>query len=199
MQATNEAAPLSPSSSQVEQPKSATGITSTHHSSHARKRSLLQDDEPRIDHKKSSSKPNTVTSSLSRKRSRKEASVSFASVPHQTHVVPRWTEYEYTSSWYSKRDLFAFQCQESSDAAMLRTLIQATTAIEHLPQEPSVYRGLERLLSPQIYSEIAERRKRCLMSVLVAQHRGLNRDKIAEVSQKISDKGAEWALTLGST
>ncbi len=103
-----------------------------------------------------------------------------------------------TSSWYSKRDLFAFQCQEATDVAILRALIQATPAIDTLPQEPAVYRGLERLLSPKISSEISERRKRCVTSVLVAQHIGLNRDLIAEVSQNISDKSAEWALNLGS-
>ena len=89
------------------------------------------------------------------------------------------------------------QQKEATDAAILRTLIQTTTNIETMPQEPAVYRGLERLLSPQIASEIFDRRKRCVMSVLVAQHRGLNVDLIAQVSQNISDKGAAWALTLG--
>lgn len=51
--------------------------------------------------------------------------------------------------------------------------------------------------SPEISSEISGRRKGCVMSVLVAQHRGLNMDLIAEVSRNISDKGVAWALTLG--
>ena len=152
------------------------------------------------DHKKSSSEPITVASPLSRKRQRrKEPTVRFASAPHQTHVVPRWTEDETTRAWYSKHDTVAFKHQESIDAAVLRTLIQTSSTIDTLPQEPALYRGLERLLSANIAREISERRKRCVMSVLVAQHRGLNMDQIAQVSKNSSDKGAAWALTLGST
>ncbi len=52
----------------------------------------------------------TATSSCSRKRQRrKEPTVSFASAPHQTHVVPRWTDDEAACSWYSKHDIFAFK------------------------------------------------------------------------------------------
>ena len=195
-------APLSLSSSQEKQSSSAgTMITTQLSPRRVRKRSILKVvTEPIIEVKKSSSRPITATScSRKRQRSRKEATVRFAPVPHQTHEVPRWTKDEAARSWYSKHDFLACQYQQAIDAAVLRTLIQTASTIETLPQEPAVYRGLERLLSAPIAREISDRRKRCVMSVLVAQHRGLNVDLIAEVSQNISDKGAAWALTLGST
>ena len=196
-------APQSLSSSPEKQPSSAgTMITTQLSPRRVRKRSILKVvTEPIIEVKKSSSRPITATScscSRKRQRRRKEATVRFAPVPHQTHEVPRWTKDEAASSWYSKHDFLAYQYQQAIDAAVLRTLIQTASTIGTLPQEPAVYRGLERLLSAPIAREISDRRKRCVMSVLVAQHRGLNVDLIAEVSQNISDKGAAWALTLGS-
>ena len=124
--------------------------------------------------------------------------VRFASVLHQTHVVPRWTKDEAASSWYSNLDIVAFKHQESLDAAILRALIQAAPTIDTLTQETAVYRGLERLLSGQIAYEISDRRKRCVMSVLVAQQIGLDTELIAQVSKNFTDKAAVWALTLGS-
>ncbi len=193
-------APLSLSSSQEKQPSVGTMTTTQLSSRRVRKRSILKlVTEPIIEVKKSSSRPITATScSLKRQRRRKEATVRFASVPHQTHEVPRWTKDEAASSWYSKHDFLAYQYQQAIDATVLRTLIQTASTIETLPQEPAMYRGLERLLSAEIAREISDRRKRCVMSVLVAQHRGLNMDQIAQVSQNISDKGVAWALTLGS-
>ncbi len=96
LELTNESAPLMlmPSSRQGGQPKSATRITITQSSPrHARERSLLLiEAEPRIDHKKSLSGPIAATSySCKRQCSRKEATVSFASLPNQTHV-PRQGE-----------------------------------------------------------------------------------------------------------
>ena len=164
-----------------------------------RKRPLIEACEPNEDDTQSTSRPISATSSSrKRQRSKKESTVRFASVPHQTHVVPRWTKDEATSSWYSKRDLFTFRRQESVDAAVLRSLIQTATTIDTLPQETAVYRGLERLLSSQIACEISDRRKRCVMSVLVAQHRGLDMELIAQVSKNFTEKAAAWALTLGS-
>ena len=61
-----------------------------------------------------------------------------------------------------------------------------------------MYRGLERLLSAQIACEISDRRNRCVMGVLVAQHSGLDADLIAHVSKNLTEKAAAWALTLGS-
>ena len=196
-------APLS-SSSQDEQPSSSAAaavITMASPSRRqTRKRPLIEACEPNEDDKQSTtSRPISATSSSrKRQRSKKESTVRFASVPHQTHVVPRWTKDEATSSWYSKRDLFTFRRQESVDAAVLRSLIQTATTIDTLPQETAVYRGLERLLSSQIACEISDRRKRCVMSVLVAQHRGLDMELIAQVSKNFTEKAAAWALTLGS-
>ena len=94
--------------------------------------------------------------------------------------------------------MLAFKLQESLDAAVLRTLIRTSSTIETLPQDSAVYRGLEHLLSPQLISEISDRRNRCVMGVLKAQHSGLGIEKIAQVSENFSDKAAAWALTLGS-
>ena len=154
------------------------------------------------DSKKSSSRPilsGATSCSRKRQRTKKEpTAVRFASAPHQTHVVPRWTDDEAASSWYSKHDIHKFRHQESLDAAVLRTLIQTASTINRLPQESAVYRGLERLLSVQIASEILDRRNRCVMGVLLAQHSGLSTDLIAQVSKNFTDEAAAWALTLGS-
>ena len=156
------------------------------------------------DSKKSSSSNRPIFSdatSCSRKRQRTKkepTAVRFASAPHQTHVVPRWTDDEAASSWYSKHDILTFKYQESLDAAVLRALIQTASTINRLPQESAVYRGLERLLSTQIASEILDRRNRCVMGVLLAQHNGLSTDLIAQVSKNFTDEAAAWALTLGS-
>ncbi len=199
---TKTSAPLS-SSSREEQSSpspSPAGITITQPSPRqTRKRRFINEAcTSNEDHKKSLS-PITATSCSRKRQRRKEPTVRFASAPHQTHVVPRWTEDEAASSWYSKYDIFAFKHQELIDAAVLRTLIQTASTIETLPQEPAVYRGLERLLSANIAREVSDRRKRCVMSVLVAQQTGLNMDQIAQVSKNSSDKGVAWALTLGST
>ena len=189
-------APLSSSSIQDEQSPIQT-----------RKRPLVdqvcESNEDSYDSKKSSSSNRSVLSgatSCSRKRQRtkKESSVRFSSTPHQTHIVPRWTKEEAASSWYSKRDMLTFKYQQSSDAAVLRILIQTESTINRLPQESAVYRGLERLLSVQIASEILDRRNRCVMGVLLAQHSGLSTDLIAQVSKNFTDEAAAWALTLGS-
>ena len=94
--------------------------------------------------------------------------------------------------------MLAFKLQESLDAAVLRTLIRTSSTIETLPQDSAVYRGLEHLLSPQLISEISDRRNRCVMGVLLAQHSGLSTDLIAQVSKNFTDEAAAWALTLGS-
>ena len=154
------------------------------------------------DDKKSIIRPIMTTSSHKRRRRKEEppTTVRFASVLHQTHVVPRWTTKDEAaaSSWYSKHDIFVFQHQQSIDAAILRKLIQAAPTIDTLPQETAMYRGLERLLSSRIVYEISDRRKRCVMSVLVAQQRGLDMEFIAQVSIHFTEKAAAWALTLGS-
>ena len=46
---------------------------------------------------------------------RKQSAVRFASVP-QTHVTPRWSDTETTSSWFSKYDIAALKRQEYADA-----------------------------------------------------------------------------------
>lgn len=123
----------------------------------------------------------------------------FASVPRQTDVVPRLTEDENASAWYSRQDINAFKLQESLDAAFLRSLLQTTPTIEALPQEPALYRGLERLLSPQIIYEIAHRRERCKKGVIFAQKIvGLDAESIAQVSKNFTDDATEWALHLAS-
>ena len=67
--------------------------------------------EPNND-KKSSSRPilsGATSCSRKRQRTKKEpTAVRFASAPHQTHVVPRWTDDEAASSWYSKRDTVSY-------------------------------------------------------------------------------------------
>lgn len=193
-------APLSSSSQDEQLSSSVSTITMASPSPRqTRKRPLIEACEHNEDDKQSMSRPiSTTSSSRKRQRSKKESTVRFASAPHQTHVVPRWTKDEATSSWYSKSDIFAFRRQESVDAAILRSLIQTATTIDTLPQETAVYRGLERLLSSQIACEISDRRKRCVMSVLVAQHRGLDMELIAQVSKNFTEKATAWALTLGS-
>jgi hypothetical protein len=163
-----------------------------------RKRPHIEAFKPDEDKKQSKTRPIIMTTSSHKRQRRKEpTTVRFASAPHQTHLVPRWTEDETASSWYSKHDVFAFKLLETVDAVKIRALIQAEPTIDTLPQEAAVYRGLERLLSDQITCEITERRKRCVMGVLVAQQRGLDMELIAQVSKNFSEKAADWALTLG--
>jgi hypothetical protein len=166
-----------------------------------RKRPHIEAFKPDEDKKQSTTRPIIMTTSShhNKRQRRKERrhAVHFAAVPHQTHLVPRWTEDETASSWYSKHDVFAFKLQETVDAVMIRTLIQAEPTIDTLPQEAAVYRGLERLWSDQTTCEITERRKRCVMGVLIAQQRGLDMELIAQVSKNFSEKAADWALTLG--
>lgn len=127
---------------------------------------------------------------------RKQSAVRFASVP-QTHVTPRWSDTETTSSWFSKYDIAAFKRQEYADAESLRTLIHTSPSIDYLPREPGLYRGLERLLSAQIICDISNRRKRCATSVLAAQREGLGLEQIAQASKKCTEMAASWAVTLG--
>jgi hypothetical protein len=146
-------------------------------------------------------RPITTTTTSSHKRQRKKelpTTVRFASVLHQTRIVPRWTKDDVTRSWYSKHDISAFKHQESIDATILRTLIHVAPTIDTLPQEAALYRGLERLLCDQITSEISERRQRCVSNVLVAQYKGLDMDLIAQVSKNITEKAAAWAFSMGS-
>mmetsp|Transcript_27313 Transcript_27313/g.49259 ORF Transcript_27313/g.49259 Transcript_27313/m.49259 type:complete len:224 (+) Transcript_27313:93-764(+) len=135
---------------------------------------------------------------------RRQRTVHFAAST-ETRIVPKWTKAERASSWYSALDVALFKLQEGSDAAILRCLISNALCVEHLPQEASLYRGLERLLSPQIIVEIKERRKVTIKSVLVEQamqrRRGLkvvDEMKLAEVSRFYSEKASVWASNLGS-
>jgi len=163
-----------------------------------RKRTNIEGFQPDEDKKQSTARPIVTVSSLRNKRQRKkERTVRFASVLHQTHIVPRWTKDEVTRSWYSTQDIFAFKHQESIDATILRTLIHAAPTIVTLPQDAALYRGLERLLSDQIICEISYRRKRCLVGVLVAQQKGFDVELIAQVSKNITEKAVAWSLSMG--
>mmetsp|Transcript_43689 Transcript_43689/g.91918 ORF Transcript_43689/g.91918 Transcript_43689/m.91918 type:complete len:192 (+) Transcript_43689:242-817(+) len=139
-------------------------------------------------------------SSSSRKQRR---SVSFAP-NEEVRVVPRWTAEESIASWYSAIDVTLFKIQEGTDAALLRCLISNASCVEHLPQDASIYRGLERLLSPQIVVEIKNRRRATVKSVILEQERqkgcneAMDAEKIAEVSRCCSNKAAAWAHSLGS-
>ena len=133
---------------------------------------------------------------------RRSKGVSFSpSVDVQT--IPRWTPEENTASWYNALDIHLFKLQEGTDATLLRHVISSASAIDQLPQDTSIYRGLERLLSEQITNEIKERRKDVVKHVLTEQYEqdrlGLDDcDRIANVSRQISEKATMWAVQLGS-
>lgn len=133
---------------------------------------------------------------------RRSKGVSFSpSVDVQT--IPRWTPEESTASWYNALDIHLFKLQEGTDATLLRHVISSASAIDQLPQDTSIYRGLERLLSEQITNEIKERRKDVVKLVLTEQYEqdrmGVDSpDRIANVSRQISEKATMWACTLGS-
>ena len=133
---------------------------------------------------------------------RRSNGVSFSpSVDVQT--IPRWTPEENTASWYNALDIHLFKLQEGTDATLLRHVISSASAIDQLPQDTSIYRGLERLLSEQITNEIKERRKDVVKHVLTEQYEqdlsGVDdSDRIAYVSRQISEKATVWAVQLGS-
>lgn len=133
-------------------------------------------------------------------------------------TVPRWTPQEHAAAWYSAVDVALFKLQEGTDAAVLRCLIASSPSVESLPRDPSVYRGLERLLSPRITSEIKERRRGVVRAVLVEQAVQRRRRmvssslqggvvegvptredelRLAEVSRSVAEGATAWALTLG--
>lgn len=152
----------------------------------------------------------TPVVSAPEKKKKTKKSVSFA--PNaDVRAVPKWTPEEYAASWYSGIDIALFKIQEGTDAALLRCLISAAPCIENLPQDSSVYRGLERLLSQQITAEIKARRRLVVKSVLIEQalQRGqqqlqgakvlvMDVNRIAAVSRCCSENGAVWARTLGN-
>jgi len=128
--------------------------------------------------------------------------VSFASSVN-VQTIPKWTSEESMASWYTTLDIHLFKLQEGTDAALLRCIIGNASSIGQLPQDTSVYRGLERLLSTQITNEIKERRKNIVKSVLVEQARQQSQglidiEQIAKVSRTYSDKATRWGATLGS-
>ena len=128
-------------------------------------------------------------------------SVSFLPAVN-VQTIPKWTPEENLAAWYSPLDIHVFKLQEGTDAALLRCIIDNASCITQLPQDVSVYRGLERLLSPQITNEIKDRRKEIVIRVLKEQDRqdiGLDDiERIAEVSRCCSEKAMIWACTLGS-
>ena len=135
-------------------------------------------------------------------RRRRPSVVSFASSVN-IQTIPKWTSEESMASWYTTLDIHLFKLQEGTDAALLRCIIGNASSIGQLPQDVSIYRGLERLLSSQITNEIKERRKNIVKSVLVEQARQhgqglIDIDQIAKVSRTCSDKATLWATTLGS-
>ena len=190
---------IAPPSNQEKQPPSAVVMMNQSQPLPTRKRTNIEGFQPDEDKKQSTARPVMTVSSLRNKRQRKKepSTVRFASVLHQTHIVPRWTKDEVTRSWYSTQDIFAFKHQESIDATILRTLIHAAPTIDTLPQDAALYRGLERLLSDQIICEISYRRKRCLVGVLVAQQKGFDVELIAQVSKNITEKAVAWSLSMG--
>ena len=146
---------------------------------------------------------NSKPSSMKKKSSNKsKRSVSFS--PNASiHPVPKWTPQEHTAAWYTGIDTCLFKLQEGTDAALLRALLANAPCVQHMPQNTSIYRGLERLLSPQITSEIKERRRTVVKCVLIEQ--ALQRqqgvcdvNRIADVSRSCTEKASVWALTLGS-
>ena len=133
---------------------------------------------------------------------RRRSVVSFASSVN-VQTIPKWTSEESMASWYTTLDIHLFKLQEGTDAALLRCIIGNASSIGQLPQDTSVYRGLERLLSTQITNEIKERRKNIVKSVLVEQARQQSQglidiEQIAKISRTCSDKATLWATTLGS-
>jgi len=133
---------------------------------------------------------------------RRSSVVSFASSVN-VQTIPKWTSEESMASWYTTLDIHLFKLQEGTDAALLRCIIGNASSIGQLPQDTSVYRGLERLLSTQITNEIKERRKNIVKYVLVEQARQQSQglidiEQIAKVSRTYSDKATRWGATLGS-
>ena len=137
-----------------------------------------------------------------KKTKKAKKSVSFA--PNASvRPVPKWTREEYTAAWYNGIDISLFKLQEGTDAALLRALLSNAPCVQYLPQDTSVYRGLERLLSPQITSEIKERRRTVVKCVLFEQalqrQQGIcDVNRIGNVSKCCTEKASIWALTLGS-
>mmetsp|Transcript_56529 Transcript_56529/g.120057 ORF Transcript_56529/g.120057 Transcript_56529/m.120057 type:complete len:201 (+) Transcript_56529:122-724(+) len=139
--------------------------------------------------------------------SRTARRVRFAPAP-ETCTVQRWTEQESSSAWYTGLDVALFKLQEGTDAALLRCLISNAPCVAQLPQDVSLYRGLERLLSPQITDEIKERRRCVVKRVLAEQAEqrvgGLiansvdGEARIAEASRRRSEKATIWARSMGS-
>ena len=133
---------------------------------------------------------------------RRSSVVSFASSVN-VQTIPKWTSEESLASWYTTLDIHLFKLQEGTDAALLRCIIGNASSIGQLPQDTSVYRGLERLLSTQITNEIKERRKNIVKSVLVEQAKqqsqgSIDIEQIAKISRTCSEKAVLWGTTLGS-
>lgn len=147
---------------------------------------------------------------------KKKRSVHFAETA-EVRVLPKQEQEGESSqpkfkSWYTPIDISLFKLQEGTDAAVLRCIISQASSIEHLPQDAAVYRGLERLLSPQIVFEIRGRRKLVVKAVLTEQaclrQRRLGGDmsvkeneevlRLAQVSRCCTEKASVWARTLGS-
>ena len=133
---------------------------------------------------------------------RRSSVVSFASSVN-VQTIPKWTSEESLASWYTTLDIHLFKLQEGTDAALLRCIIGNASSIGQLPQDVSVYRGLERLLSTQITNEIKERRKNIVKSVLVEQAKqqsqgSIDIEQIAKISRTCSEKAVLWGTTLGS-
>ncbi|KAL7530205.1 hypothetical protein ACHAWF_003286 [Thalassiosira exigua] len=131
--------------------------------------------------------------------------VSFS--PSQPAVAPpaHWIDEGPAVSWYAPLDYALFKLQEGTDAALVRCRLEA--ASEHPEREDlidvSAYRGLERLLTPQMSMDVNRRRRHVVKSVILEQRRqrklGLNDGaELAEVSRRRSEKAAAWARTLGS-
>ena len=108
------------------------------------------------------------------------------------------------NAWYSQQDIRRFKVQESSDAAVLRYLISAVPgSTDHMPQDSSIYRGLERLLSIDVATEMQGRRRSVVKSVLAEQLRqeadnSYDVTRIANASLIHSGKATVWARTLGN-
>lgn len=121
------------------------------------------------------------------------------STSNEIITVPRWTPAEDCAAWYTTLDINVFKIQEGLDASILRYLLHHAMIVDS-----SLYRGLERRLSPWITNEIRERRRHTVWSVLAEQalqrKKGvevLDTRKIAEVSLCCSHKAAIWAWNLG--
>mmetsp|Transcript_233 Transcript_233/g.550 ORF Transcript_233/g.550 Transcript_233/m.550 type:complete len:199 (+) Transcript_233:87-683(+) len=163
-----------------------------------------------VESRQSSTKRRRLEYDQERAKKKKKRSVRFAADDNSANTIttiPRRTPAERSLSWYTMADVAIFRYYESNDAAILRYLMSDVTTAKLLPQDASVYNGLERLLSPQIANEIRVRRALVVKCVLMEQQRfrSSNCDlsesqevlRLADVSRVCTAKAAVLARAFG--